>query len=100
MCIQIGSVMRQCTLDCIALHKIDMIWDYVCLRPRDPGTPVTYARSRLTFRLSDGRRGHLIQPLEEIDGFQILPPAITVWNPFAAFARIVAVEHGGNGVDA
>src|SRR6266568_971155 len=40
----------------------------------------------------------LVQALQERNGVQILVPAIGVRNPFAGPARVVEVEHGGDGV--
>ncbi len=56
--------------------------------------------------LGDGQRAgefgvhHGIEFLEEIDGFQVLAAAVLVGQPLAGLARVVEVEHGGNGVDA
>ena len=41
-----------------------------------------------------------VQALEERDGGQIFAPAELVGNPFAGRARIVEIEHGGDGVHA
>ena len=40
----------------------------------------------------------LIEAAEEIDGIEIFASAKFVWNPFALFARIVEIQHGGDGV--
>ena len=42
----------------------------------------------------------LIETLQESDGFQVLAAAVPVGDPFAFFARVVQIEHGGDGVHA
>ncbi len=42
----------------------------------------------------------LVQLLQEGDGFEILATAEGVRNPLAGLARVVEVEHRGDGVDA
>ena len=43
---------------------------------------------------------HLVQALEKGDGLEVLAPSEHVGNPLAGLARIVAVDHGGDGVHA
>src|ERR1700740_2446723 len=40
-----------------------------------------------------------VQVPQEADCLQILSSAVDVWNPFARLAAVVAIEHGGDGVD-
>ncbi len=42
---------------------------------------------------------HLVEMTQEGDGLQVLAAAMDVGDPLALLARIVAVEHGGHGVD-
>src|SRR5215472_12568550 len=42
---------------------------------------------------------HMIEFAQELDGFEVLAPAILIRNPFARLARIVQVEHGGDRID-
>jgi hypothetical protein len=42
----------------------------------------------------------LVQPLDEVNGVQILPPAILVWNPRTLVAAVVQVQHRRDRVDA
>ena len=44
--------------------------------------------------------GHLVEPLEELDGLEVLVSAEGIGNPFTRFPGIVKVEHGRNGIDA
>ena len=37
---------------------------------------------------------------QELDGFEVLPPAVAIRNPLAFFARVIEIEHGSDGVDA
>ncbi len=43
---------------------------------------------------------HLIHPLEESDGLKIFVAAVFIWNPLAALARVVEIEHRGHRIDA
>ncbi|MNQ87043.1 hypothetical protein D3C85_1022530 [compost metagenome] len=43
---------------------------------------------------------HLIEVAEELDGLQVLPPAVAVGYPFVVLARVVAVEHRGHRIHA
>ena len=43
---------------------------------------------------------YLIEPFEEGDSLQVLTPAELVGDPFTFLARIVQVQHGGDGVHA
>ena len=43
---------------------------------------------------------HLVELLDEVDGFQVLPAPEAVGDPLALAARIVQVEHGGDRIDA
>ena len=45
------------------------------------------------FVLQDG-----VGALQEVDGFEVFAPAVAVRDPFTFFARVVAVDHGGDGV--
>ena len=47
------------------------------------------------FVLQDG-----VGALQEVDGFKVFSPAVLVRHPFAFFARVVAVDHRGDGIDA
>ena len=40
----------------------------------------------------------LVHPLEEGYGLQVLVAALLVWDPLPLFARVVEVEHRGDGV--
>src|SRR5262244_4132137 len=42
----------------------------------------------------------LVEALEEGDGFQVLASPVDVRDPLSGLARVVAVDHGGDGVDA
>ncbi|MCY1401592.1 hypothetical protein D9M71_167130 [compost metagenome] len=42
---------------------------------------------------------HVIEVTQEVDGFQVLPPAMAVRHPLAGLARVVAVEHRGHRID-
>ncbi|MNX96276.1 hypothetical protein D3C86_1285870 [compost metagenome] len=42
---------------------------------------------------------HIVEVAQEVDGLQILPPAMAVRHPLAGFARVVAVQHRGHGID-
>ena len=42
----------------------------------------------------------LVEPLEEVDRLEVLVAAEDVGDPFAGLARVVEVEHRGDGVDA
>jgi len=42
--------------------------------------------------------GDFVHALDEIDGMEILAAAELVGDPFARFARVVEVEHGGDSV--
>ena len=44
--------------------------------------------------------GLLIEAAEEVDGVEVLASAEFVGNPFAFLARVVEIEHGGDGVHA
>ena len=44
--------------------------------------------------------GFLVEAAEEVDGFEIFASAEFVGNPLALLARIVEIEHGGDGVHA
>ncbi|MCY1433438.1 hypothetical protein D9M71_494660 [compost metagenome] len=41
-----------------------------------------------------------VKVADEVDGFQVLAPAVTVGYPFASLARVVAVQHRGHRIDA
>src|SRR5262249_10131134 len=41
-----------------------------------------------------------VEMAQEVDGFQMLAPAIDVGDPLAGGAAVVAIEHGGDSVDA
>ncbi len=41
-----------------------------------------------------------IEAPHEVDGFEILVAAVDVGDPFAGLARIIQIEHGGDGIDA
>ena len=41
----------------------------------------------------------LVEPLEEVDRLEVLVAAEHVGDPLAGLARIVEVEHRGDGVD-
>ena len=47
------------------------------------------------FVLQDG-----VGALQEVDGFEVFAAAVLVWHPFAVFARVVAVDHRGDGINA
>ncbi len=42
----------------------------------------------------------LVHAPQEADGFDIFLSAVLVGNPLAVLARVVEIEHGGDGVDA
>jgi len=42
----------------------------------------------------------LVQALDEVDRFEVLVAAVHVGHPVAGLARVVQVEHRGDGVDA
>ena len=42
----------------------------------------------------------VIHALEKGDGLKVLAPAMFVGNPFALFARVIQIEHGGHRIDA
>src|SRR5579864_3656005 len=42
--------------------------------------------------------GFLIKAAQEVDGLEIFASAEFVGNPFALFARVVEIEHGGDRV--
>ena len=42
----------------------------------------------------------VIELAQEIDGLQVLAPAVLVGNPFAFLARVIEVKHRGDGIDA
>ena len=44
--------------------------------------------------------GHLVQLTQEPDGLEVLAAAVLVGDPFTVVARIVEVQHRGDGVDA
>ena len=44
--------------------------------------------------------GFLIEAAEEVDGFEIFASAEFVGNPFALLARVIEIEHGGDGIHA
>ena len=55
--------------------------------------------------LGDGERaGHgvrqLVEAPQEIDGLQVLVAAVLVGDPLAGLARVIEVQHGGDGVHA
>ena len=39
---------------------------------------------------------HFVEPLDEINGLQILAPAVWVRYPLARLARIIQIQHGGH----
>ena len=43
-------------------------------------------------------RNDAVQVLEELDRFEIFPPPVTVRDPLAGLAAVVAVEHGRDGI--
>ena len=43
---------------------------------------------------------HFVELPEESDGFEIFAAAEYVRNPFAGLARVIEIEHRGDGVDA
>ena len=43
--------------------------------------------------------GHTVEVADEIDGLQVLAPAMAVGHPLASLARIVAVQHRGHRID-
>src|SRR5262245_35935623 len=46
-------------------------------------------------------REHLgVEAAQELDGVQVLAPAIAVWNPTTFRTAVVEIEHRGDGVDA
>src|ERR1700690_3984853 len=42
----------------------------------------------------------LVEAAEEVDGLQILAPAVLVGYPLSGLARVVEIEHGGDRVHA
>ena len=66
-------------------------------RPRD-----ARPRGRLLGRRDHARLAreqHLVELLEELDGVEVLAAAELVRHPLALLARVVEVEHRGDGVD-
>ncbi len=43
---------------------------------------------------------HLVETAQELDGPEVLPPAMLIRDPFAFLTRVVEIEHGGDAVDA
>jgi len=39
-----------------------------------------------------------IEVLDELDGVQVLPPAVTVGDPLSLLSGIIQIEHGGHGI--
>ena len=64
---------------------------------RRPGKAVD---SSASVTASGARADHLVHALEEGDGLEVLAPAVLRWDPLAGLAAVVAVEHGGDRVDA
>src|ERR1700722_18182423 len=45
-------------------------------------------------------RDHCIEMAQETDRFQIFAAAVNIRNPLAFLATVIAIKHGGDGVDA
>jgi len=39
-----------------------------------------------------------VQVTQKIDSFQVFSATVFIWNPVTGFARVIQVEHGGDGI--
>ncbi len=42
---------------------------------------------------------NLVEPLQKVNGIEILLATVNIGNPFSLVPRIIQIEHGGYGVD-